>query len=454
MSEVLVAGARPEQARAIAAALGALGHRIAITASRAEALELLGEHAFALTLLGGHGLGPDGLRDLEAAARKRGVTVVLLPPADRGEGVGDADRLALMRSEALLRGAFEAAPIGKTVLDDAWRIVRANRAFTLLIEREPEELLGLEITRLARAGDGSRLAGALGRVAGGDLGPDDPDRSGFDVHLRSRSGSEVWACAYLSSIDPTEVGEPLLMIQWVDLTSRRHADQARAALQVEHTARAQAEARVERLNKRQRFADALETTSLSELLPELALRLAEQFQAQLAEVRIEGPEHERATVVRASERRIVSGGGESVALPAGAWQEMPLAIDGSAIGALRLVPSAEGSFADADRSLFGDLADRAALAIRRAQLHEQEHRIADTLQRSLLPTRLPDVTGLVLASHYDPAEDVGEVGGDWYDVFELGSARVGIVLGDVAGKGIPAASTMGDLRSVTRAFAL
>ncbi|HWF50661.1 MAG TPA: PP2C family protein-serine/threonine phosphatase, partial [Solirubrobacteraceae bacterium] len=45
-------------------------------------------------------------------------------------------------------------------------------------------------------------------------------------------------------------------------------------------------------------------------------------------------------------------------------------------------------------------------------------------------------------------------GGDWYDVFELGSARVGIVLGDVAGKGIPAASTMGDLRSVTRAFAL
>jgi PAS domain S-box-containing protein len=361
--------------------------------------------------------------------------------------------LTLEQSEALLRGAFEAAPIGKTVLDADWRIVRANRAFAVLLDREPAGLLGTEITSIARPDDRRKLAAALTRVAEGDLGPDHPDRSGFDVHLRSSSGSYAWTCAYLSSIDPTELSEPLLLIQWVDLTPRRHAEQARAELHLEHLARAQAEATAERLNKLRVFTDALETLSLDELLAELALRLAEQFDAQLAEVRIHSPDDERPLVVRAAAGSVVDAEHDSGALPAYAWRETALVIDGTAIGCLRLVPSAQASFAEADHALFEDLADRAALSIRRAQLHEQEHRIAATLQRRLLPTRLPEVPGLTLTAHYNSAGEVGVVGGDWYDAFELRGGRVGIVLGDVAGKGLPAASTMGELRSVTRAFA-
>jgi PAS domain S-box-containing protein len=364
------------------------------------------------------------------------------------------DRQALQRSEALLRGAFEAAPIGKTVLDDAWRIVRANRAFAVLLDRTSDDLLGTDITSLAHPDDREKLAVALARVAGGNLGPDDPDRSGFDVHLRSSSDSYAWTCAYLSSIDPAELDELLLMIQWVDLTPRSHAQQARAELELEHLARAQAEATAERLNKLRTFTDALETLSLDQLLPELALRLAEQFGAQLAEVRIDARDGQSSAVVRAASGRLLNGDNSGDGLPPGAWQEMPLVIEGTKMGSLRLVPSAEGSFADNDRALLGDLSDRAALSIRRAQLHEQEHQIAATLQRGLLPTRLPDVPGLELTAHYDPAGDLSEVGGDWYDAFELGEARLGIVLGDVAGKGISAASTMGRLRSVTRAFAL
>ncbi|HWF72677.1 MAG TPA: SpoIIE family protein phosphatase [Solirubrobacteraceae bacterium] len=372
----------------------------------------------------------------------------------RNDGAADADRLALKRSEALLRGAFEAAPIGKTVLDADRRIVRANRAFALLLEREPDELLGTDITSMVHPDDRDKLDAALTRVAGEDLGPDDPDRSGFEVRLRSNSGTYAWTCAYLSSIDPTELGEPLLMIQWVDLSPRRHAEQARAELQLEHLARAQAEATAERLNKLQVFTDALEALSLDELVPELALRLAEQFDAQLAEVRIDAAGGDPPMVVRAAAGRLLSGEEENGALPAESWREMPLVIDGSGVGSVRLVPSAEASFDDGDRALLADLADRAALSIRRAQLHEQEHRIADTLQRALLPTRLPEVPGLALTAHYDSAGEISEVGGDWYDVFELSRGRVGIVLGDVAGKGIPAASTMGELRSVVRAFAL
>jgi serine phosphatase RsbU (regulator of sigma subunit) len=90
----------------------------------------------------------------------------------------------------------------------------------------------------------------------------------------------------------------------------------------------------------------------------------------------------------------------------------------------------------------------AALALR------EEHRIAVELQRGLLPKRLPETPGLDLVAHYEAAGRGAEAGGDWYDAFALGHGRIGIVVGDVTGRGIPAASTMGHLRSVTRAFAL
>jgi serine phosphatase RsbU (regulator of sigma subunit) len=90
----------------------------------------------------------------------------------------------------------------------------------------------------------------------------------------------------------------------------------------------------------------------------------------------------------------------------------------------------------------------AALALR------EEHRIAIELQRGLLPKRLPETPGLELVAHYEAAGRGAEAGGDWYDAFALTHGRIGIVVGDVTGRGIPAASTMGHLRSVTRAFAL
>jgi serine phosphatase RsbU (regulator of sigma subunit) len=121
---------------------------------------------------------------------------------------------------------------------------------------------------------------------------------------------------------------------------------------------------------------------------------------------------------------------------------------------VRLCVAAERTFSPAERSLLRDAADRAALAIRQAQLYEQEHRNAVELQRGLLPKRLPAVAGLKVVAHYQAAGGVAEVGGDWYDAFALAGGRIGIVVGDVAGRGIPAASTMGQLRSVTRALAL
>jgi PAS domain S-box-containing protein len=85
---------------------------------------------------------------------------------------------------------------------------------------------------------------------------------------------------------------------------------------------------------------------------------------------------------------------------------------------------------------------------------EREHRISETLQRALLPQRLPEVPGITFASRYQPAEEGSSAGGDWYDVIELPEGSVAMVIGDVAGHGVDAASVMGQVRTAVRAFGI
>ncbi|HEX6056337.1 MAG TPA: SpoIIE family protein phosphatase [Intrasporangium sp.] len=83
-----------------------------------------------------------------------------------------------------------------------------------------------------------------------------------------------------------------------------------------------------------------------------------------------------------------------------------------------------------------------------------EHDIAETLQRTLLPERLPDVPGVGLAARYVPATSDVQIGGDWYDVLPLPGGRVGLAIGDVAGHGPSAAASMAQLRMALRVYAL
>jgi PAS domain S-box-containing protein len=85
---------------------------------------------------------------------------------------------------------------------------------------------------------------------------------------------------------------------------------------------------------------------------------------------------------------------------------------------------------------------------------EREHRIADTLQQALLPASFPEVDGVEVAARYVPAETGLAAGGDWFDVIPLAGGRVAMVIGDVAGHGLEAASLMGQLRLAVRAYAL
>lgn len=136
---------------------------------------------------------------------------------------------------------------------------------------------------------------------------------------------------------------------------------------------------------------------------------------------------------------------------------VPLKVKERTIGILEAFnPTDRKAFGEQDVGLFEAFASQAAVAIENARMHERivrqraverELEIASQIQRSFLPTKFPDVPGLSFAAVSVPARDVG---GDLYDVMDLGRGRVGAVIGDVAGKSVPAAlfmvKAMSDLR--------
>jgi serine phosphatase RsbU (regulator of sigma subunit) len=111
-------------------------------------------------------------------------------------------------------------------------------------------------------------------------------------------------------------------------------------------------------------------------------------------------------------------------------------------------------FEQADLQLAEELARRAATAIDNARLYTERTHIAHTLQARLLPARLPDIPGAVLAARYRAAGELNEVGGDFYDVFPRSSAEWAMVVGDVSGKGPEAAAVTALARYTLRAGAL
>jgi PAS domain S-box-containing protein len=484
---ILLVDDQIENLRTLQAVLEPLGHPLVTATSGHGALRLLLERDFALILLDVRMPGLDGFETaqlIKERTRTRDIPIVFLTAARdevsqiaRGYGVGavdyvlkpfdpellrskvsvfaelEASRRALKRSEALLSGAFEAAPIGKTVLRADGTIIRSNTAFAGLVGRDQKELEGLAVVELCHPKDREELSATLLSATQEPRGPAPIDGPSVDLRLRSSTGAEVWVGMVASAIETPELSEPLLLAQWVDLTVRRRAEQDRAELLLEQAARAQAEAVAERLSKLQDLTSALEALALDELLPQLASRLAELFDVEAAEVQIMG-ELDEPVVVRAAGGHTQMMAGALDGWAADQWQQVPLVIERANVGVLRFALPAGSSFSPTERSLLQDAADRAAMAIRRAQLHEEEHRIAVELQRGLIPKRLPEVPGISLAASYEVAGISAQVGGDWYDAFAMADGRLGVVVGDVTGRGIRAASAMGQLRTLTRAFAV
>ena len=143
---------------------------------------------------------------------------------------------------------------------------------------------------------------------------------------------------------------------------------------------------------------------------------------------------------------------------------VPLVSQGELIGLLNLGPRlSQQEYSADDRKLLSDLATQTAPAVRVAQLVrqqqqeaqereriEQELRVARLIQQTLLPKTLPELPGYDVAAYYQPAR---EVGGDFYDFVDLEDGRMGLVIGDVTDKGVPAALVMATTRTMLRAAA-
>ncbi|OIJ67897.1 SpoIIE family protein phosphatase, partial [Streptomyces mangrovisoli] len=130
---------------------------------------------------------------------------------------------------------------------------------------------------------------------------------------------------------------------------------------------------------------------------------------------------------------------------------VPLQARGQLLGVVEFWRSEQDPFERDDLSPAEELAARAAVCIDNARRYTREHITAVTLQRSLLPGVLPELSALEVGHRYLPAQ--AGVGGDWYDVIPLPGARVALVVGDVVGHGLHAAATMGRLRTAVHNFA-
>jgi PAS domain S-box-containing protein len=128
--------------------------------------------------------------------------------------------------------------------------------------------------------------------------------------------------------------------------------------------------------------------------------------------------------------------------------------DGTVIGGMALAYTTPQSFEAAQRLRLQTVVDIAAQSLDRARLYERERDVARTLQLALLPSALPVFDNVSIETRYVPGGTNVAVGGDWYDVVRFADGRIGLLIGDAAGRGVEAATFMGKARNAAAALAI
>jgi PAS domain S-box-containing protein len=388
---------------------------------------------------------------------------------------------ALKESEERFRAAFANAPIGIALITPDGHWLQANEALCDMLGRPLPELIETPIYEL-----GPRADHARERKAFESLIERKPRFHQAEQRFLHGDGSVVHALVSVS-LAPDADGRPLNFIwQIVDITERRRLETARAERARERAARAEAEAVSDTRRKLQLVTDAaLETLELDDMLNALVEQIVEIFGVDTAAILLEAPDEKPSLRVgaargfgRVDHDLAIRPAGDllepiSAGLPvilrdtsaaklldplvqqAGVRSLMgvPLVIKGRVAGAIHVGTRKERRFTRKEESLLTLVADRAGLGIEHAQRYGRELGIVETLQRSLLPERLPELPQIEIAARYRPGVGA-KVGGDWYDAIPLEGGRLGLAMGDVVGHGIPAASLMGQLRNALRAYAL
>jgi serine phosphatase RsbU (regulator of sigma subunit)/CheY-like chemotaxis protein/anti-sigma regulatory factor (Ser/Thr protein kinase) len=376
-------------------------------------------------------------------------------------------------SLAALRAVLE--PLGEPLVlaesgEQALRALLHNECSVILLDVRMAGLDGLQTARIIRSRPATRHIPIIFMTAqASELD---------DVALAYESGAVDYV------VKPFE---PEILRAKVAVFVELHRERGERVR--ESRARAEAEAVSRAVLTLQTLSDAaMSSLELSGLATELVERSAELFGADAAALLLRGEDSPGLTV-RASagnemllveEGRVHIGEGvlgtlAAVRRPAillageldeedrvsagldGALKSMlavPLLSSGELMGLLLLAARHEGSFGQGDLELLTLAAERMALAVDHAQRYADGRLLVETLQRSLLPERLPLHPRVQIAARYMPAGLAPQIGGDWYDAVELDDDRTAVMIGDVVGHGVRAAVTMSELRNALRAFAI
>ncbi|MDX6680178.1 MAG: hypothetical protein QOG94_217 [Solirubrobacteraceae bacterium] len=391
---------------------------------------------------------------------------------------------ALRSSERRTRLIVDSARDGFISTDKHGRVFDVNAAAERLLGRSRAEMLGVPFQ---------------------DLGVPPSEHAQFEQRRRALlEGAREDGTRHLAmrvSIDRPDgtrlLGETMIWVverdgEWMfnarltDIGDRLREQQERERRVAAEAAREQAERATTTISRLQAVADAaLIHRHLDDLLPTILQRAREVMDADAAALLLleedgrlslvssdDAPAARRPRRVRADAGiagRVLATGEPVLVQDPTAQKLADLALldaeiasilalalvsSGEVIGVIEIGVRAPRRLSLDDVDLLRLAADRVALAIEHARAFGREHRIAETLQRSLLPQALPTVPGVALAARYLPAAAESEVGGDWYDAIALPGGRVLLVMGDVSGKGLAAASTLGALRNAIRAYAL
>jgi PAS domain S-box-containing protein len=391
------------------------------------------------------------------------------------------------RSLALLDTLFATAPVGLAFFDPDLRYVRVNEALALINGLSIDEHIGRSVQDVLPEA-GQEVVDQLRTVL--DTGVPATDLEVRVATQRDPGTPHIFSASYypVRSPDGETIGVGAIV---ADITERQRAQiQLAQALEREREARAAAEA----AEKRARFlaeASALLDASLDHetTLQNLARLVVSNDMADWCGVNVVEPgggnrsiavahkdpakvefarelndryppdpnaETGVPNVLRTGEAELYSAIPSELLERAAVDEEhlqlirqlklrsamvVPMVARGRILGAITFAGAESGiAYDESDLALAEELARRAAMAADNARLYTELSGIADTLQAELLPTEIPDIPGIDVAVRYRAAGELNRVGGDFYDVFRRGQNEWAVVIGDVSGKGAPAAA--------------
>jgi CheY-like chemotaxis protein/anti-sigma regulatory factor (Ser/Thr protein kinase) len=375
----------------------------------------------------------------------------------------DDHRENLLALEAVLE------PLGEPVVsvesgEEALRALLRREFAVILLDVRMASMDGLETARLIRSRPGTRHIPIIFLTA--------VARDANQVELAYSAGAVDYV------IKPFEPGILRAKVRAFVALSRERAERVRQS-----RARERAEAAEQAVRTLQALSDAaLAHLELEPLANELLTRACGLFRAVGGALLVTDPDQDALTVLADrgpildcdqigslhATRQLLGTGSPALLAPGdAAWTELSPATDRplAAIpltdastqlssGLLLLASAPEQPVDAGELSLLGLAGDRIGVAISHARQFEHQRELVETLQRSMLPERLPEHPRVELAARYRPEDSGTRVGGDWYDAVVLDEQRIALMIGDVVGHGLAAAARMGELRNALRAYAI